>query len=103
MAVDTNYSTQSGSGQGGTNTIGNPGGSIQDAMDSTRSRLSSAYATLQERSNEALEGAQGYIQTNPMQSVIYAASIGAVIGFVAGMLLGGERQSSASSWYRRFW
>ena len=85
---------------GGT-AIGNPGGSIQDAMEASRSRLASAYSTVQQRSNEVLHGAEGYIQERPFQAVIYAASIGAVIGLVAGLLLGGERESSP--WYRRFW
>jgi ElaB/YqjD/DUF883 family membrane-anchored ribosome-binding protein len=48
-----------------------------------------------------LEGAEGYIQNRPFQAVIYAASVGAVIGFVAGMLLGAER-SDTGSWYRRW-
>ena len=60
-----------------------------------------AYTSVQQRSNEVLQGAEGYIQHRPIQSVIYAASIGAVIGLVAGLLLGGER--SSSSWHRRLW
>jgi ElaB/YqjD/DUF883 family membrane-anchored ribosome-binding protein len=103
MAIETNYSTQpSVTGQEDTRTIGNPGGSIQNAMDTSRNRLSSAYETVQHRSNELLHNAEGFIQNRPMQSVIYAASIGAVIGFVAGMLLGGERSNDVS-WYRKFW
>src|SRR3954454_6739496 len=85
---------------GGARAIGNPGGSIQDAMEASRSRLAAAYSTVQQRSNEVLEGAEGYIQNRPFQAVIYAASVGAVIGLVAGLLIGGERESS---WYRRFW
>ena len=85
----------------GATAVGNPGGSIQDAMDASRSRLAAAYSTVQQRSNEVLHGAEGYIQERPFQAVIYAASIGAVIGLVAGLLLGGERESSP--WYRRFW
>ena len=81
--------------------IGNPGGSIQDAMEASRSRLAAAYSNVQQRSNEVLHGAEGYIQERPFQAVIYAASIGAVIGLVAGLLLGGEREGPA--WYRRFW
>jgi hypothetical protein len=103
MEGESNYnSTQSGgSGQGGTGGIGNPGGSIQDAMEASRSRLAAAYSAMQERSNEMLQGAEGYIQNRPFQAIIYAASVGAVIGLVAGLLLGGER--SESSWRRRFW
>jgi ElaB/YqjD/DUF883 family membrane-anchored ribosome-binding protein len=100
MQGEGNYGSTQSSGQGAS-AVGNPGGSIQDAMDASRSKLAAAYAAMQERSNQALSGAQGYIQERPLQSVIYAASIGAVIGFVAGMLLGGER--SDNSWYRRWW
>ena len=101
MQGEANYnSSQSGSGQEG-NAIGNPGGSIQDAMEASRSRLAAAYSSMQQRSNEMLQGAEGYIQNRPIQSVIYAASVGAVIGLVAGLLLGGER--SEGSWHRRLW
>ena len=104
MAVETNYSSTHAAdgGQANTQAIGNAGASIQSAMDASRNRLASAYETVQERSNEMLHGAEGFIQNRPIQSVIYAASIGAVIGFVAGMLLGGERTHDVS-WYRRFW
>jgi ElaB/YqjD/DUF883 family membrane-anchored ribosome-binding protein len=70
-------------------------------MEASRSRLSAAYSSMQQRSNEMLQGAEGYIQNRPIQSVVYAASIGAVIGLVAGLLLGGER--SDGSWHRRLW
>jgi ElaB/YqjD/DUF883 family membrane-anchored ribosome-binding protein len=93
--------SQDTTNSGGGSAIGNPGGSIQDAMDASRSRLASAYSSVQQRSTEVLQGAEGYIQERPFQAVIYAASIGAVIGLVAGLLLGGEREGSA--WYRRFW
>lgn len=83
-------------------TLGNPGGSIQNAMDSTRNRLSSAYSTVQQRSSDALRGAEGYIQERPFQALIYAASIGAVIGLVAGLLLGSASEHSDSP-RRRFW
>ena len=92
--------TQDTSTQSGGGAIGNPGGSIQDAMEASRSRLASAYSSVQQRSTEVMQGAEGYIQERPFQAVIYAASIGAVIGLVAGLLLGGEREGSA--WYRRF-
>ena len=101
MQGEANYnSSQSGSGQD-SGAIGNPGGSIQDAMEASRRRLTAAYNSMQQRSNEMLQGAEGYIQNRPIQSVIYAASVGAVIGLVAGLLLGGER--SEGSWHRRFW
>lgn len=103
MPLETNYSSNSSTegGQGETSAVGNPGGSIQQAMEASRNRLSSAYATVQQRSNQALESAEGYIQQRPWQAVIYAASIGAVIGLVAGMMLGGSEREG--SWYRRFW
>lgn len=101
MAVDTNNPSNTAAGTTDRTTIGNPGGSIQDAMDASRHRLSAAYAAMQERSSQALHGAEGYIQQKPFQAVIYAASVGAVIGLVAGLMLGGERESS--SWHRRWW
>jgi ElaB/YqjD/DUF883 family membrane-anchored ribosome-binding protein len=102
MQGEANYnSSQSGSAPDSGSSVGNPGGSIQDAMEASRNRLASAYTSVQQRSNEMLQGAEGYIQNRPIQSVVYAASIGAVIGLVAGLLLGGER--SEGSWHRRFW
>jgi hypothetical protein len=103
MPLETNYSSTptAEGGQGDAGTIGNPGGSIQQAMEASRNRLSSAYSTVQQRSNEALESAEGFIHARPWQAVIYAASIGAVIGLVAGMMLGGSEREG--SWYRRFW
>lgn len=105
MQGDANYSsTQSGgTGQDKTGAIGNPGGSIQDAMEASRSRLASACSAMQQRSNEVLHGAEGYIQERPFQAIIYAASVGAVIGLVAGLLLGASGERSDGSWHRRFW
>ena len=101
MAVESYSSNPSGGHAGETGAIGNPGGSIQHAMEASRNRLSSAYSTLQERSTDVIQGAEGFIQNRPFQAVIYAASIGAVIGLVAGLMLGGERESPP--WYRRWW
>jgi ElaB/YqjD/DUF883 family membrane-anchored ribosome-binding protein len=104
MPLETNYSpNQTATSGQDTNAVGNPGGSIQDAMESSRHRLSSAYSTVQQRSNEALESAEGFIHERPWQAVIYAASIGAVIGLVAGMMLGGGGGHHDGSWHRRFW
>lgn len=102
MPAEMNSSSQSPrGGEGGQyGAIGNPGGSIQDAMDSSRARLNDAYASVQQRSNELLQDAEGYIQRRPMQSVIYAASIGAVIGLVAGMILG---ERAGGGWHKRWW
>jgi ElaB/YqjD/DUF883 family membrane-anchored ribosome-binding protein len=104
MSVETNYSSgqMSGSGESGQSAIGNPGGSIQDAMEASRNRLSAAYAALQERSTQVVHGAEGYIQERPFQSVIYAASIGAIVGLVAGLMLGGSGEREGS-WHRRWW
>ena len=103
MSVETNSSSSqtSGAGQSDQGAIGNPGGSIQEAMEASRNRLTAAYAAMQERSNQMLHGAEGYIQQKPMQAVIYAASIGAVIGLVAGLMLGGSERES--SWHKRWW
>lgn len=102
MSVETNYSSNPSSGGGQSEgAVGNPGGSIQEAMDASRNRLTAAYAAMQERSNQMLHGAEGYIQQKPMQAVIYAASIGAVIGLVAGLMLGGSERDS--SWHKRWW
>ena len=101
MPVETNYSS---TGQGDQNSaIGNPGGSIQEAMEASRNRLSQAYSAMQERSNQVLTGAEGYIQERPFQAVIYAASIGAVIGLVAGLMLGGGGSDREGQWIRKWW
>lgn len=103
MSVETNYSSgQVSGGERDPSAIGNPGGSIQDAMEASRNRLSAAYAALQERSTQAVHGAEGYIQERPFQSVIYAASVGAIVGLVAGLMLGGSSEREGS-WHRRWW
>lgn len=101
MPVETNY-TSSPTSESGTDqtTVGNPGGSIQDAMEASRNRLTSAYTAVQERSSAVLHDAEGFIQDRPFQAVIYAASIGAVIGLVAGLILGGDRGEGP---HRRWW
>ena len=96
MPVETSYSSTP---TAETRAIGNPGGSIQDAMDATRNRMASAYSTVQERSAAMLHGAEGYIQDRPFQAVIYAASIGAVIGLVAGLILGSDREVFRRRWW----
>jgi ElaB/YqjD/DUF883 family membrane-anchored ribosome-binding protein len=108
MPAETSYSSNPNTGGTDQNAIGNPGGSIQEAMDASRNRLSAAYAAMQERSNQVLTGAEGYIQERPFQAVIYAASVGAVIGLVAGIMLGGgfggsSGSSGDGSWHRRWW
>jgi ElaB/YqjD/DUF883 family membrane-anchored ribosome-binding protein len=100
MPVETDYSSSPASGSGSDQrTVGNPGGSIQSAMEASRNRLASAYSTVQQRSNAVLHDAEGFIQDRPFQAVIYAASIGAVIGLVAGLILGGDRSESGRRWW----
>ena len=100
MPVETNSPSAAGTYTESTSAVGNPGGSIQDAMEASRNRLNSAYQSVQQRSNELLEGACGYVEKHPMQSVIYAASIGTVIGLVAGLILG---ERSGGGWHKRWW
>lgn len=101
MSIETNSTPQSiGGTDTGTSAVGNPGGSIQEAMDASRTRLNAAYQTMQQRSNDLMEDACGYVAEHPMQSVIYAASIGAVVGLVAGLLLG---ERSGGGWHKRWW
>ena len=102
MTIETNSPSQSygGGTSGGANTVGNPGGSIQDAMDASRNRLNSAYEAMQQRSNEVLDGACNYVEQHPMQAVMYAASVGAVIGLLAGLMIG---QHSGGNWHKRWW
>ena len=108
MTIETNSPSQSaygtgtsgGTGAGAAGAVSNPGGSIQDAMEASRTKLTSAYETVQQRSNEVLEEACSYVERHPMQAVIYAASVGAVVGLVAGLILG-ERNSG--SWHKRWW
>ena len=101
MPVENSIS-QSGRGNeaGATGAIGNPGGSIQDAMEASRNRLNAAYETVQECSDQMMREAEGYIQRRPMQAVIYAASIGAVVGLVAGLILG---ERVGGDWHKRWW
>ena len=96
MPADTNYSSTAADEN---RTIGNPGGSIQDAMDASRNKLASAYSAVQERSNAMIHDAEGFIQERPFQAVIYAASIGAVVGLVAGLILGGDRAEGGRRWW----
>ena len=101
MPVETNYSSSPASESGADHArqVSNPGGSIQHAMEASRNRLASAYSTVQERSNAVLHDAEGFIQDRPFQAVIYAASIGAVIGLVAGLILGGDRSDGGRRWW----
>jgi ElaB/YqjD/DUF883 family membrane-anchored ribosome-binding protein len=83
-----------------TSAIGNPGGGIQSAMDASRSKLASAYTAVQERSSRVVHDYEEHIHRSPFTAVAYAAAIGAVIGFAAGMAIG---ERSGGSWHRRWW
>jgi ElaB/YqjD/DUF883 family membrane-anchored ribosome-binding protein len=63
-------------------------GGTQDALNSARARLNAAYETTREKSTQALKQAEEYVRKSPLEAVGYAAGIAAVIGLVAGLLLG---------------
>lgn len=64
--------------------IGNPGGSIREALEPAREKLSSAMTTVQERSTRVVSGVQGYVQEAPIQSIAMAMGIGVIIGLLLG-------------------
>lgn len=64
--------------------IGNPGGSIKEALEPARNKLSSAMSTVQEKSTQMVNGVQGYVQEAPMQSIAMAMGIGIIIGLLLG-------------------
>jgi ElaB/YqjD/DUF883 family membrane-anchored ribosome-binding protein len=67
-----------------------PTGGTQDAINAARARLNAAYEKTREKSNAALRQAEGYIRESPLQAVGYAAGVAAVIGLIAGMIIGGR-------------
>jgi ElaB/YqjD/DUF883 family membrane-anchored ribosome-binding protein len=103
MPDETTY-TPSQSAEGGeenrSSAIGNPGGAIQSAMDTSRSKLASAYSTVQERSSRMIHDYEEHIHRSPFTAIAYAAAIGAVIGFAAGMVIG---ERTGGSWHRDWW
>ncbi|HWI13814.1 MAG TPA: hypothetical protein VNT02_06145, partial [Burkholderiales bacterium] len=42
--------------------IGNPGGSIKEALEPAREKVSSAISSMQEKSSQMMSGVQGYVQ-----------------------------------------
>jgi ElaB/YqjD/DUF883 family membrane-anchored ribosome-binding protein len=60
----------------------------QDPLDAARARLNAAYETAREKSSQALRQAEAYVRKSPIEAVGYAAGISAVIGLVAGLLIG---------------
>jgi ElaB/YqjD/DUF883 family membrane-anchored ribosome-binding protein len=63
-------------------------GGAQDPLDAARARLNAAYEIAREKSSEALKQAEAYVRKSPLEAVGYAAGISAVIGLVAGLLIG---------------
>lgn len=71
---------------------------LQQAIEPVRARLTAAYGTAQEKSNEAMQSAESYIQRSPFKAVAYVAGIAAAIGILGGALLGrrnGNRRTGA--------
>jgi ElaB/YqjD/DUF883 family membrane-anchored ribosome-binding protein len=66
----------------------NPGARLQQAIQPVRQQLSTAYSAAQEKSKQAMEGAEAYIHRSPFRSIAYAAGIAAVIGAIGVALLG---------------
>ena len=64
--------------------IGNPGGSIKEALEPARNKISSAMSTVQEKSTQMASSVQGYVQEAPMQSLAMAMGIGVIIGLLLG-------------------
>jgi ElaB/YqjD/DUF883 family membrane-anchored ribosome-binding protein len=60
----------------------------QDPLEAARARLNAAYETAREKSTQALKQAEAYVRKSPLEAVGYAAGISAVIGLVAGLLIG---------------
>ncbi len=73
-----------GESQSGVASIGNPGGSIRQALEPARTRLANAMNTVQDKSSQALAGVSGYIQESPMRSVAMAMGVGVIIGLLLG-------------------
>ncbi len=78
--------------------IGNPGGSIDKALEPARNKLSSAMSTVQEKSNQMVSGVQGYVQEAPMQSIAMAMGVGIIIGLLLGDAGYAPWRSRRSSW-----
>jgi ElaB/YqjD/DUF883 family membrane-anchored ribosome-binding protein len=73
-------------------------GRLQEVIEPVRARLSAAYGTAQEKSNQAMHSAETYIQRSPLKAVAYVAGIAAAIGILGGALLGrrnGNRRTGA--------
>jgi ElaB/YqjD/DUF883 family membrane-anchored ribosome-binding protein len=62
--------------------------STQEALNAAKERFNAAYEATREKSAEALKQAEAYVRKSPLEAIGYAAGIAAVIGLVAGLLLG---------------
>jgi ElaB/YqjD/DUF883 family membrane-anchored ribosome-binding protein len=65
-----------------------PAARLQQAIQPVRAQLSTAYSAAQEKSKQAMEGAEAYIHRSPFRSIAYAAGVAAVLGAVGAALLG---------------
>lgn len=78
--------------------IGNPGGSIKQALEPARNKLSSAMSSVQEKSSQMVNGVQGYVQESPMQSIAMAMGVGIIIGLLLGSAGSASWRSRRSFW-----
>lgn len=78
------HTTDTSNEQREVKSIGNPGGSIKEALEPAREKLSSAMSSVQEKSAQMVSGVQGYVQEAPMQSIAMAMGIGIIIGLLLG-------------------
>lgn len=78
------HTTDTSNEQPEVKSIGNPGGSIKEALEPAREKLSSAMSSVQEKSAQMVSGVQGYVQEAPMQSIAMAMGIGIIIGLLLG-------------------
>jgi ElaB/YqjD/DUF883 family membrane-anchored ribosome-binding protein len=61
---------------------------LQQGIEPVRAQLSSAYTVAQEKTKQAMEGAEAYVHRSPLRAVAYAAGIAAVLGALGVTLLG---------------
>jgi ElaB/YqjD/DUF883 family membrane-anchored ribosome-binding protein len=78
--------------------IGNPGGSIKEALEPARNKLSSAVSTAKEKSTQLVSGVEGYVHEAPMQSIAMAMGIGVIIGLLLGSAGAASWRSRRSIW-----
>ncbi len=93
QTIDTSSEQQSD-----VRSIGNPGGSIKQALEPARNKLSSAMSSMQEKSTRMVNGVQGYVQESPMQSIAMAMGVGIVIGLLLGSAGSASWRSRRSLW-----